>query len=128
MTAQTMNTRMVLKWIAIVASVIWIAVTFYQEFLDVDPDQYGFRSAEVEARMKSCGGSFQQRYDCKEAIIIAKGHDSFLLWVEKAALVLGPPLILAFLLNRTGQDKPHGSVHDHIARRPTTPLSKRRVR
>ncbi len=128
MAAQTMNGRMLLKWIALAACVIWIAVTFYQEFLDVDPDQYGFRSSEVESRMKACGGSFQQRYDCKEAIIIAKGHDSFLLWVEKSALVLGPPLILAFLLNRTGRGRPSGTLQDHIARRPTTPLSKRRVR
>lgn len=128
MAAQTMNTRMVLRGIAIAASVVWIAVTFYQEFLDVDPDQYGFRSADVETRMKSCGGSFQQRYDCKETIIIAKGHDSFLLWVEKAALVLGPPLILVFLLNRGGAGRPHGSVHEHMARRPTIPVSKRRVR
>jgi hypothetical protein len=127
MAAQAIDTRTVLKWIAVVASLIWISVTFYQEFLDVDPDQYGFRSADVEARMKSCGGSFQQRYECKEAIIIAKGHDSFLLWVEKATLVLAPPLVLAFLLNRTGRGKPAGSVHDHAVRRPT-PVSKRRVR
>ncbi|PKU25072.1 hypothetical protein [Telmatospirillum siberiense] len=128
MAAQTLNTRTVLKSTAIVASVIWISVTFYQEFLDVDPEDYGFHATEVEARMKGCGGSFQQRYDCKEAIIIAKGRESFLVWVKKTTLILAPPLLLAFLLNRTGRGRPHRSVRSHLVRRPTVPLDKRRVR
>jgi hypothetical protein len=128
MAAQTMTMRKLIKRIAIACSVLWIAATFYQQFLEADPGKFGFRASEVEARMKTCGGSFQQRYDCKEAIIIAKGHDSFLLWVEKAALVLAPPLLLAFLLTRTGEGRPHSSVHAYMVRRPTIPVSKRRVR
>lgn len=129
MVAQTVNRRRtVLKWIAGLASIIWIALTFYQEFLDVDPNQYGFRSPDVEARMKTCNGSFQQRYDCKEAIIIAKGYASFLVWGEKTALILLPPLLLAFLISWSGRNRQHTSVRSHLARRPTIPLDRRRAR
>jgi hypothetical protein len=126
-TAQTMTTRMLLKWIATFASILWIAATIYQGFFAVDPTQFGFRSTEVEARMKSCGGSFQQRYDCKEEIIIAKGYDSFLLWVEKATLVLAPPLILGLFFNRTGREKPPKIEQNFEIRRPSS-IAKRRVR
>lgn len=122
-----MTTRSVLKWIASVASVIWIGATLYQEFLDIDPTEFGFRSAEVEARMKACGGSFQQRYECKEEIIIAKGHESFLVWVEKATFILAPPVILALLFNRNGREKFPLSEHDKVIGR-TSSISKRRVR
>jgi hypothetical protein len=125
MDAQAVKGRMMLKWLAAIVSVIWISVTFYQEFLDVDPDQFGFRSPEVAAQMKACNGTFQQRYDCKEAIIIAKGDDSFLLWVEKALLILAPPLIVVFLLNRGGRSKRPGSIHNHMVHRPPSVRNRR---
>jgi hypothetical protein len=110
-----------------VASVIWIAITFYQEFLEVDPNQYGFRSTEVESRMKACSGTFQQRYDCKEAIIISKGYDSFKLWSEKVSLILGPPLLLFFLVNRAYRPDRPSKAKGHLVRRPP-PVAKRRVK
>lgn len=128
MAVQSGTGRSTLKWIAVTASIIWMSLTFYQEFLDADPDQYGFRSADVETQMKACGGTFQQRYDCKEAIIIAKGHASFLIWTQKTALILLPPIILALLVGRMGRQRPHDPLRSHLASRPTTPLQKRRMR
>jgi hypothetical protein len=122
-----MNTRSILKWIALIASAIWMSVTTYQEFLDVDPTQFGFRSSEVEAQMKGCGGSFQQRYDCKEEIIIAKGYESFLVWVEKSTFVLGPPLMLALVLGWSSRDKAPNPERSFDAKRPLS-VAKRRVR
>jgi len=81
-------------------SALWIAYTIHQEFFDVDPDQFGFKSPEVEAEMKTCVGTFQERYLCKEAIIIAKQHESFLDWLQSALLILGPPLAASALLAR----------------------------
>jgi hypothetical protein len=126
MAVQSMDSRTVLKWLAVIASAIWISVTIYQEFIEIDPTQYGFRSPEVEARMKACGGSFQQRYECKEAVIIAKGHDSFVIWMEKVALILGPPIVVAILIGRVGRER-REPVDSHTARR-TTPVARRRSR
>ncbi len=120
------DTYKAIRWVAVLASTVWICLTIYQEFIDVDPTQYGFKSAEVEARLKSCAGSFQQRYDCKEAVIIAKGHESFLIWIEKVALILGPPIIVAALLNRLGRESP-AKEDDNYTKLPP-PVSKRRVR
>jgi hypothetical protein len=124
---QTTEPKTVVRWIAMMACVIWIGITFYQQFLSVDPDQFSFRSADVESQMKTCGGSFQQRYECKEAIIIDKGHDSFLIWAEKGCLILVPPLIVAFLLNRGTTPRRRGNLKSRLVRLPPS-VAKRRVR
>lgn len=87
--------RQVAKWIAMTASTVWVCAMIYQMFLTIDPDDYGFLAPDVQQQMDNCGGTFQQRYDCKEAIIIAKGHRSFMIWMGKVALILGPPMALA---------------------------------
>ncbi|MDR3438150.1 hypothetical protein [Telmatospirillum sp.] len=127
MTVQTTNIRTMLRWFAMLACAIWMGATFYLEFLDVDPDQFGFRSSDVESQMKSCGGSFQQRYDCKEAIIIAKGYDSFLIWTEKVCLILVPPVLVVYLLNRGRREKPRSGLRTRLARVPRS-VARRRVR
>ena len=126
MATQGLDMRTVVRWIAVAASTAWITLTIYQEFIDVDPTQYGFKSAEVDTRLKSCSGTFQQRYDCKEAVIIAKGHRSFAIWAEKVALILGPPLIVGMLLNRLGQER--SSKDADYYTKPPPPVTKRRVR
>lgn len=116
-----------MRGFAMAASIVWMAATFYLSFLDVDPDQFGFRSDDVESQMKTCGGSFQQRYDCKEAIIISKGHDSFLLWAEKGCLILVPPVLLMALVNHGGRRHRRSSVRARLVRLPPS-VAKRRVR
>ncbi len=115
-----------MKWVGLIATVLWMSVTIYVAFIDVDPDQFGFKSSEVEARMRTCGGTFQQRYDCKEAIILAKQHDSFLLWLKNVAWIIGPPMALAILFRLLNRDR--GRTDSDYFARPPTPVSKRRVR
>ncbi|HIJ38308.1 MAG TPA: hypothetical protein HPP80_05350 [Rhodospirillaceae bacterium] len=124
---QKMNTQKALKWVGIIASTLWIIVSIYTAFFDVDPDQFGFKSPEVEARMQNCGGSFKQRYECKEAAILAKHRQSFVLWIEKVAAILGPPLALAFLIRLANRQAPKEEEDDLYGRRPP-PVKKRRVR
>jgi hypothetical protein len=107
-----------------VVSALWIIVSMYVAFFDVDPDQYGFKSPEVDAGMESCGGSFKQRYHCKESLILTKHRQSFVLWIEKVAIILGPPLLLGFLIRRIS---PHVSANDDdMYPTPPLPLKKRR--
>jgi len=92
--------RKVLKWAATAVSAVWIGITVYSEFLNVDPDQYSFKSPDVEQRMRACGGTFQERYRCKEDAMIDKGQEGFIAWLEKIGLMFGPPFAL-FALVRT---------------------------
>ncbi|HIJ62249.1 MAG TPA: hypothetical protein HPQ04_06100 [Rhodospirillaceae bacterium] len=111
-----------LKWAGTAASILWIVFSIYTAFFDVDPDQYGFKSPEVEARMQSCGGTYKQRYECKEQAILAKHRKSFLLWMEKVFVIIGPPIVLAFLIRRATRDMPSDNQDDYTPR----PLKKRR--
>lgn len=97
------------------------------QFFDVDPNQYGFRSPEIEQKMKNCAGSFEQRYKCKEALIIEKGHDSFMIWIAKMALVFGPPAILLGLV-RVAIRQREGSEADSFNPPPPASIKKRKVR
>ena len=114
-----------LKWAGTTASILWIVFSIYTAFFDVDPDQYGFKSPEVEARMQSCGGTYKQRYECKEQVILAKHRKSFVLWMEKVVVIIGPPILLAFLIRRATREMP-GENQDDYTPRPSRPLKKRR--
>lgn len=119
--------RVVLNWVATAVCALWMGVTVYSQFFDVDPNQYGFRSPEIEQKMKNCAGSFEQRYKCKEALIIEKGHDSFLIWISKMALVFGPPAILLALV-RVAIRQRDGEETDGYNAPPPSSIKKRKVR
>lgn len=116
-----------LKWAGTVASILWITFSIYTAFFDVDPDQYGFKSPEVEARMQACGGTYKQRYECKEQAILAKHRKSFMLWMEKVVVIIAPPLLLAYLIRRAGRQMAT-EEEDPYAPRPQRPLKKRRMK
>jgi hypothetical protein len=120
------GTKRILKGLGLTVSILWMALTIFQAFFDVDPNQYGFKAAEVEARMQACGGSFQQRYECKEAIMLAKQRAGFVGWLEKVAVIFSPPLLLALLIGRVDSRPPRVET-DYFSRTPS-PISRRRVR
>jgi len=119
--------RTVLNWVAMTVCALWMTVTVYSQFFDVDPNQYGFRSPEIEQKMKNCSGSFEQRYKCKEALIIEKGHDSFLIWISKMALIFGPPSVLLGLV-RIAIKKRAESELDPYAPPPPSSIKKHKIR
>lgn len=130
MVGQTIGLRSLVRWGAMLVSAIWMIATLYVEFFDADPTAYGFRSPEVEAAMNGCNGRFQKRYDCKEAIIIAKGYESFAIWVEKGLLILGPPLLTLYLVDRWSrrpEERQRRRAHRR-ARRAAASVNKYRVR
>ena len=112
------NLRALTRSCVVVASTLWIAATVYEEFFDVDPSLYGFENPEMETRLRTCTGTFLERYRCKEDIIIEKGHHDFLIWVVKVALVFGPPGVLFGLLRLT---RPAKGDDDDFFDGPTSP-------
>jgi hypothetical protein len=116
-----------LKVLAVTVSIIWLSMSTYMQFLDVDPNEYSFHSPEIEQKMKACTGSFAQRYRCKEDLIIDKGHEGFIVWMGKVALVLAPPIILwsglGMAIRRRSGDEP-----DTFAPPPPTSINRRRWR
>lgn len=115
-----------IKIVAGIAIAAWLGVTIYQEFIIVDPDQYSFMSADVQAQMKSCGGSYQQRYECKDAIIRAKGQRSFGIWLEKVAVIFLPPAGLwALVVVATRQRRRTSPTSAATKRRPGPPRTPR---
>lgn len=127
MAVRQLNFRTILKIFATAISTLWIGVTVYSEFFDVDPDQYSFKSPEVEQRMKACSGSFHERYRCKEDAIIDKGQEGFVIWLEKVGLVFGPPFVLFGLVRLLARQRPGDDTESFIPPPPIA-IAKRRVR
>lgn len=82
-----------------------MAVTIAQEFFLADFSNYGYRNQEMELKMQACSGTFQQRYDCKNQLIVDKGYSDFLLWIGKVIWIFVPPMIFFGIVRLT---KPKG--------------------
>lgn len=129
--------RLSIHSVATFISVIWILVAAYQEFFADSFSEFGFRTPEMTEKLNTCTGTFSERYVCKDGLIIAKGQEDFLVWVEKTVWVFAPPaLLFAFLgLFRRGARKaakPAKSRHDDETPPgnppPPTDISRWRVR
>lgn len=116
------------KWnlsrVAMAACVLWMGAAVYFQFFSVDPDQYGFRSPEVERQIQNCGGSFEQRYKCKDTLIIQKERGSFMIWVLKMVLVFGPPAALLALVRFAGARWPERKNLQTTAPEPAKPVDR----
>lgn len=57
-------------------------------------------SSAVKGRMEAeCQGSFRDRYECKEAIIIESGRETFTILASRFLLVIVPPMALSLWLS-----------------------------
>lgn len=63
-------------------------------------------SSMVKDRMESCAGSFSERFDCKQKIIIASGRETFYVTALRFLLVIVPPLIASGWLSSYLRKKP----------------------
>lgn len=84
------------KRVLIALGVAWILFAVYDQWLASDAI-LSTRTTQYERQMESCFGTFKQRYDCKSAIMVAEGQSLFSLWATKAALIGGPPLLMAIV-------------------------------
>jgi len=91
------RTRATAKRLLVGISLIWLALGTWLAFFALPPDEVQtINSPEVKDRMRDeCSGSFQERYRCKEAIILEIGQDSFANMTLRLVLVVSVPLLAA---------------------------------
>lgn len=90
--------RRLLNILVAIVSLIWASLFTWTEIIDADPDAYSVNSPEFRQELANCAGNFAQRQACAERIAEAHQQIGFLNWLEKVAIILGPPLILWGLL------------------------------
>ena len=93
----TKGGRTRLIWSVRIGSLSWMAVAGYLLFVPFGTEVAHHNSPEVKDRMASeCLGSFKDRYDCKEAIIVRSGQETFIAMAWRFLLVIVPPLGASF--------------------------------
>lgn len=101
-----------LRTLAVIFGLAWAGLFGYAEFFIADFEA-GTRSPEVWRKMETCSGSFQERYDCRSAILLADQRSSVLVLFKKSLIVFGPPIMLGFLVSWTGRRRDKAMVpHD----------------
>jgi hypothetical protein len=80
-------------------AILWCLGMGWDQFNDLGTFAFGgeqedVREQQIQRQLKDCRGTFQERYDCKSAILRAHGRDSFYYWAKKYALTFGPALFL----------------------------------
>ena len=87
------RTRRKTRQILTILSLVWLAGVGWVAFGRIPPDEVLTpNSPEVHERMRDeCAGNFQERYDCKESIIVQTSQSTFAnLSLRLAFVVLGP--------------------------------------
>lgn len=91
--------RRAAKLIVTLLCLAWIGVTGWSQFAALpESEVLNHNSTAVKEKMRECEGSFSQRYDCKSAIVIESGRDTFANMVLRLSIVAVPPSLLAILL------------------------------
>lgn len=89
-----------LKTMATVGGILWMVLVgwlMWATLPDGAVETHG--SDQMKDRMSLCSGSFRDRYDCKEQIIIESGRDAFYVLSLRFLLVIMPPLAGTFWLS-----------------------------
>lgn len=81
-------------WAIAIACAAWIGGVGWTMLVATMPTDKleNHHSRLVHQRMAKCEGSFNQRFQCKEDILIAGDRTGFLLAMERVAFTLGLPL------------------------------------
>lgn len=82
----TLVTVMCLAWLAGMSVLMWMTLP--------DSSIEHHNSSAIKDRMAAeCQGSFRDRYECKEAIIVESGRETFWILSARFLLVILPPLL-----------------------------------
>jgi hypothetical protein len=82
------------RWAITAASLIWMAYAGWWQFSAIPEHEIQTHSsADVQDRLRDCEGSFKKRYECKEAIVIKTGRDTFYNLIERLAIVVVPAIM-----------------------------------
>ncbi len=113
--------------IVAVVIVLWSGFFTWTEIIEADPDEYSIKSPAVKQQLESCSGNFQQRQACAERITTSRQQLGFLVWCEKVAIILGPPLILWGLVNYATRQRAAGQQPASAPRRTAAAATPQRA-
>lgn len=89
------KTRALAKWIVGGVCLLWMALAGWLQFSDLSENEIQTHaSTAVKERMRDCEGTFQQRYECKEAIVIQSSRETFYTVTIRIIIVALPPILL----------------------------------
>ena len=94
-----------------VVCLVWMAAATWSQFADLPEGTVENHSSEAtKERMRDCSGTFKQRYECKNAIVIETDRNSFFNVLGRIAIIALPPLLLVGGLHiwrkRSEDDRP----------------------
>ncbi|MGE5548145.1 MAG: hypothetical protein ACM33T_14660 [Solirubrobacterales bacterium] len=115
----TKGQRKAAKLLVGLLCLVWIAGSGVAMFATLGEDEVQTHSSDtVKDRLRDCEGTFKQRYECKEAIVIQTHRKTFYTLSERLAIVVLPPSLLAIAfsmaLKRIPVERPHHR-HEHAA-------------
>jgi len=83
------------KTVATVLCLLWIGWGVWSQFLTLPADEIeNHSSLSVKDRMSDCTGTFHQRYECKNAIVIETDRGNFFNIVGRLILIVLPPVLV----------------------------------
>mgnify|MGYP001809779347 CR=1 FL=1 len=83
------------KAVATALCLLWIGWGVWTQFLSLpDEEIENHSSLSVKDRMSDCIGTFQQRYECKNAIVIETDRHNFFNAVGRLVLIVLPPILV----------------------------------
>jgi hypothetical protein len=91
-------------------SLVWMAWAGWNQFANLPEGAVENHSSEaVKERLRDCSGTFKQRYECKNAVVIDTDRTSFFNMLGRIAIVVVPPMLLAagvHMMRRRSDDSP----------------------
>lgn len=93
------RTKSTVRWASTAVAILWMLIVGWDQFNDLgifslEPSEEDVREQLLQKQLKECKGTFQERYDCKSALLRAAGRDSFNFWARKYTLTFGPALFV----------------------------------
>lgn len=111
----TKGERTRLVWGIGATSLLWMVLGGFFLFVMFGVEPVNHSSPEVKDRMAAeCFGSFKDRFDCKEAIIVQSGRDTFWAMSWRFLLVIVPPTLSSFWLSSHLRRHPIQQEHHHV--------------
>lgn len=105
-----------LKWAVSGGSGLWLLLVGWLMLATLPQgavENHG--SDQTKDRMSLCAGSFRERYECKEQIIIESGRETFYVLALRFLLVIVPPLAGTLWLSSYLARQPLVSEEHHAA-------------
>lgn len=89
-----------LKWTVSGGGVLWMLLVGWLMWATLPEDAVATHSSDtLKDRMSLCSGTFRDRYDCKEQLIIESGRDAFYTLSLRFLLVILPPMAATLWLS-----------------------------